>query len=71
MSDELYAPGDSYTDVNGDAWSTTEFEPIFDAAEFMRFGRDIFTQRSSVSVDNLGSLNLIDPSVAKSGHVEA
>lgn len=48
MSDELYAPENSFTDVNGDSWSTTEFEPIFDAAEFIRFGRDIFTQRSAV-----------------------
>jgi hypothetical protein len=29
--------------------ATTEFEPIFDAAEFMRFGKDIFTQRSGVT----------------------
>ena len=29
---------------------TTEFEPCFDAAEFIRAGRDIFVQRSQVSV---------------------
>ncbi len=28
---------------------TTEFEPCFDAADFMRAGRDIFAQRSQVS----------------------
>lgn len=28
---------------------TTEFEPCFDAADFMRCGRDIFVQRSQVS----------------------
>ena len=27
---------------------TTEFEPCFDAADFMRAGRDIFAQRSQV-----------------------
>ena len=28
---------------------TTEFEPCFDAADFMRAGTDIFAQRSQVS----------------------
>ena len=28
----------------------TEFEPCFDAADFMRAGRDIFVQRSQVIV---------------------
>ena len=28
---------------------TTEFEPCFDAAEFIRAGKDIFVQRSQVS----------------------
>lgn len=28
---------------------TTEFEPCFDAADFIRAGRDIFAQRSQVS----------------------
>ena len=27
---------------------TTEFEPCFDAADFMRVGRNIFAQRSQV-----------------------
>ena len=27
---------------------TTEFEPCFDAADFIRAGRDIFAQRSQV-----------------------
>ena len=27
---------------------TTEFEPCFDAADFIRAGRDIFVQRSQV-----------------------
>lgn len=28
---------------------TTEFEPCFDAADFIRAGRDIFVQRSQVN----------------------
>ena len=28
---------------------TTEFEPCFDAADFIRAGRDIFVQRSQVT----------------------
>lgn len=31
---------------------TTEFEPCFDAADFIRAGKDIFVQRSQVSVGN-------------------
>ena len=27
---------------------TTEFEPCFDAADFIRAGRDVFAQRSQV-----------------------
>ena len=50
MSDELYVSESEFEgkDQPGD-WATTEFEPIFDAAEFMRFGKDIFTQRSGVT----------------------
>ena len=29
---------------------TTEFEPCFDAADFIRAGRDIFVQRSHVKL---------------------
>ena len=32
---------------------TTEFEPCFDAADFIRAGRDIFAQRSQVCVFQL------------------
>ena len=32
---------------------TTEFEPCFDAADFIRAGRDIFAQRSQVRVFQL------------------
>ena len=30
---------------------TTEHEPCFDAADFMRAGKDLFVQRSQVRVD--------------------
>ncbi|MGH3932861.1 MAG: amidinotransferase [Pseudonocardiaceae bacterium] len=32
-----------------ECWATTEFEPVFDAADFMRFGKDILVQRSHVT----------------------
>lgn len=32
-------------------YMVTEYEPTFDAADFMRFGRDIFAQRSHVTND--------------------
>jgi glycine amidinotransferase len=31
------------------AWAVTEFEPVFDAADFVRFGRDIVVQKSHVT----------------------
>lgn len=52
MSDELYvedfdvqeaAPPDGFASV------ITEFEPIFDAGDFVRCGRDVFVQRSHVT----------------------
>ncbi|XP_038045683.1 glycine amidinotransferase, mitochondrial-like [Patiria miniata] len=56
MSDELYDmnyPMDSVTERNTLAargrFVTTEFEPCFDAADFIRAGRDIFCQRSQVT----------------------
>ncbi|AJT69455.1 amidinotransferase [Streptomyces chattanoogensis] len=44
LTDELYRTG-------GDAgdWAVTEFEPVFDAADFLRFGRDLIVQRSHVT----------------------
>ena len=51
MSDELYVPESEFqVDVNN-SFVTTEFEPVFDAAEFTRIGRDIFVQRSQVTND--------------------
>ncbi|XP_068595273.1 glycine amidinotransferase, mitochondrial-like [Brachionichthys hirsutus] len=56
MSDDLYDqeyPMRSLADRNNLAaqgkFVTTEHEPCFDAAEFMRAGRDIFVQRSQVT----------------------
>ncbi|XP_062506160.1 glycine amidinotransferase, mitochondrial-like [Corticium candelabrum] len=56
MSDELYDhdyPISSVEDRHSLAaegkFVTTEFEPCFDAADFMRCGRDIFAQRSQVT----------------------
>lgn len=43
---------DLYTDdfcVDRGEWAITEFEPVFDAADFMRCGRDIFCQLSHVT----------------------
>jgi len=47
MSDELY--NCHYVESDGDCpeYSITEFEPTFDAADFIRCGRDIFVQRSN------------------------
>ncbi|XP_043529908.1 glycine amidinotransferase, mitochondrial [Chiloscyllium plagiosum] len=56
MSDKLYDmnyPIHSVEDRNKltaeGKFVTTEFEPCFDAADFMRAGRDIFVQRSQVT----------------------
>jgi len=43
LTDELFATGPD------DPWQITEFEPVFDAADFMRFGSDIVVQKSHVT----------------------
>ena len=55
MSDELYDQGYPIRNVKDrhrlaavGKFVTTEFEPCFDAADFIRAGRDIFVQRSQV-----------------------
>ena len=55
MSDELYDLNYSIKNAQDrlklaaeGRFVTTEFEPCFDAADFMRAGRDIFVQRSQV-----------------------
>jgi glycine amidinotransferase len=51
MGDELYEDEATYIDNKLNNFVTTEFEPVFDAAEFTRIGRDIFVQRSQVTND--------------------
>jgi len=48
LSDELFS-----VPAEHDGWAITEFEPVFDAADFMRFGRDIVVQRSHTT-NNFG-----------------
>ena len=52
MSDDLYVPMDEFEE-GPNSFVTTEFEPVFDAAEFTRVGRDVFVQRSQVT-NNFG-----------------
>lgn len=51
MSDELFVPESDFKENVTGNFVTTEFEPVFDAAEFTRIGKDIFTQRSQVTND--------------------
>lgn len=51
MSDELYVPEKDFKVSTANHFVTTEFEPVFDAAEFTRIGKDIFVQRSQVTND--------------------
>ena len=53
MSDDLYVPEDKFKVSTANEFVTTEFEPVFDAAEFTRIGKDIFVQRSQVT-NNFG-----------------
>lgn len=46
LTDELFAPYDGSEDGG---YAITEFEPVFDAADFVRFGRDIVAQKSHVT----------------------
>lgn len=56
MTDELYdwdfaakSPEEQEALVEQGRYVTTEFEPCFDAADIVRFGRDLFVQRSHVT----------------------
>lgn len=51
MSDELYVSEEKFKPSTANEFVVTEFEPVFDAAEFTRIGRDIFVQRSQVTND--------------------
>ncbi|MEV0845871.1 amidinotransferase [Streptomyces sp. NPDC049954] len=44
LTDELFRTGEAAGE-----WAVTEFEPVFDAADFLRFGRDLVVQRSHVT----------------------
>lgn len=44
LTDDLFAP-----DPRAGGYAITEFEPVFDAADFIRFGRDIVVQQSHVT----------------------
>ena len=46
LAEPLY--NTDYSVARGE-WIITEFEPVFDAADFMRCGRDIFCQKSHVT----------------------
>lgn len=48
MCDDLFVSEDTFK-LGDRSFVTTEYEPVFDAAEFTRIGRDIFTQRSQVT----------------------
>jgi glycine amidinotransferase len=48
MSDDLYENEETFEIKEGN-FVVTEFEPVFDAAEFTRVGRDLFVQRSQVT----------------------
>lgn len=59
MSDELYNHNypmmtveDRHELAKEGKFVTTEFEPCFDAADFIRAGKDIFVQRSQVDSIN-------------------
>ncbi|WP_326685949.1 MULTISPECIES: amidinotransferase [unclassified Streptomyces] len=48
LTDELFrSPGGDRG--KGARWALTEFEPVFDAADFCRFGTDVVVQRSHVT----------------------
>ncbi len=50
LPDELYeAPEDGLLEGPPNRYAINEFEPVFDAADFVRCGRDIFYQRSNVT----------------------
>jgi glycine amidinotransferase len=50
LTDELFVSGFDPDHLDaGDRYAITEFEPVFDAADFVRFGRDILVQKSHVT----------------------
>jgi glycine amidinotransferase len=49
LTDELF--NQDYHPEAHDSYAITDFEPVFDAADFLRFGRDIVVQKSHVTND--------------------
>jgi glycine amidinotransferase len=49
LTEQLWYHGRRGEAAADNRWATTEFEPVFDAADFMRFGNDILVQRSHVT----------------------
>ena len=75
LLDDLYQRDDP------DGWITTEVEPTFDAADFVRCGRDVIGQRSHVTNEagitwlrrQLGPdyrIHLIDPQWNQAAHID-
>lgn len=48
LTDELFSVD---YQLDSDGYAITEFEPVFDTADFVRFGRDIVVQKSHVTND--------------------
>lgn len=49
LPDELFRAGTATTRPADERWAVTEFEPVFDTADFLRFGSDLVAQRSHVT----------------------
>lgn len=50
LTDELFrTPSGSAAPGDAERWAVSEFEPVFDAADFLRFGTDLVVQRSHVT----------------------
>lgn len=72
---------DQYQRADPDGWISTEVEPTFDAADFVRAGRDVIGQRSHVTNESgiewlrrqLGPdyrIHLIDPQWNQAAHID-
>ncbi|OKH98998.1 amidinotransferase [Streptomyces sp. CB02923] len=49
LTEELYRTPGGAESPAAERWAVTEFEPVFDAADFLRFGEDVVVQRSHVT----------------------
>ncbi len=83
LRDEQFLPDEEASGLaSAPPYMVTEYEPTFDAADFMRFGRDIFAQRSHVTNDlgiewlrrHLGSaytVHVLEPDDPHPMHIDA